>query len=258
MARREQYRRTIGVEESVTLMPVRPSSEQNSESLSHDGETPITTSSVAISGDAGLTAPGDSSPEETRREVESDDGGDDTGDDDDVMEARVARGSKSPKDPTRKEKEEHELTHMPFRSWCEDCVKSRARNAHHRKKLAPDPLEEVKVAREHMDYFFMSSEYESASSKPLFVMAAEKSGARYARAAGKKGLGVADEMDWLIQDIGNTLKSWGHAGGAGGHLILKSDGEPALMAVKNAVMQYHRGFAYRSTQPNARRQRKAS
>ena len=67
MARNEQYRRTHNVEESVTLMPVRPSSEQSSESLSHDGETAITTGSIA-------QAPGDSIPEETRRDVETDDG----------------------------------------------------------------------------------------------------------------------------------------------------------------------------------------
>ena len=125
----------------------------------------------------------------------------------------MARSRKSPKDPTKKEKEEHELTHMSFRSWCEDCAESRARNAHHRKKSAPDPVEEVKVARVHMNYFFMSREDESASSNPLFVMADERSGTRYARAVGKKGLGTADEMDWLIQDISKTLKSWGHAGG---------------------------------------------
>ena len=87
----------------------------------------------------------------------------------------------------------------------------------------------------------MSRDDESASSNPLFVMADEKSGARYARAVGRKGLGTADEMDWLVQDISKTLKSWGHTGGSGGHLIFKSDGEPALMAVKNAVMQYHGG-----------------
>ena len=95
-------------------MPVRPSSEQNSESLSHDGETAITTGSTA-------QAPGDSIPEETRRDVETDDGEEDAEYDEAVLEARVAIGRKSPKDPTRKEREEHELTHMPFRSWCEDC-----------------------------------------------------------------------------------------------------------------------------------------
>ena len=153
-----------------------------------------------------------------------------------VDEARVAVGRKSPKDPTKKEKEEHELTHIPFRSWCEHCVKSRARNADHRRKAPVDPLDKVKVPRVHMDYFFMPREDESASSNPLFVMADEKSEARYARAVGKKGLGVSHEMDWLIEDISKTLKSWGHAGGTGGHLILKPDGEPALLQLKNAVM----------------------
>ena len=163
----------------------------------------------------GIQAPGESIPAETRSEMESIDGGGDTNDEEEVKEARIAIGRKSPKDPTRKEREEHELTHMPFRSWCEDCVKSRARNAHHRKKLDKDPLDEVKVARVHMEYFFMSREDESASSNPLFVMADEKSGARYSRAVGKKGLGSGDEMDWLSQDISKTLKGWGHAGGQG-------------------------------------------
>ena len=69
MARNEQYRRTVGVEEPVTLMPVRPSSEQCDESLSHDGETAITTGDVVISDNVGPTAPGSSTLEETRRDT---------------------------------------------------------------------------------------------------------------------------------------------------------------------------------------------
>ena len=37
------------------------------------------------------------------------------------------------------------------------------------------------------------------------------------------------------------MKSWEHAGGTGGEVIMKSDGEPAILALKNAVMQYHGG-----------------
>jgi len=88
-----------------------------------------------------------------------------------------------------------------------------------------------------MDYFFMSREDEKASSNPILVILDEKSGSRYARLVGKKGLGGDGEMDWLVEDIVTTLKGWGHAGGAAGHLILKSDGEAAILTVKNAVMQ---------------------
>ena len=88
----------------------------------------------------------------------------------------------------------------------------------------------------------MSREDEEACKNPLLVMADERSGSRYARAVGVKGLGEANSMDWLIEGISATLKSWGHAGGTGGEIILKSDGEPALLAVRSAVMKYHGGI----------------
>ena len=74
------------------------------------------------------------------------------------------------------------------------------------------------------------------------MLADERSGPRYARAVGIKGLGEVGSMDWLVEDISATLKSWGHAGGTGGGIIMKSDGEPALLAVRNAIMKYHGGI----------------
>ena len=45
-----------------------------------------------------------------------------------------------------------------------------------------------------------------------------------------------------VPNMVEALKSWGHAGGAGGEIILKSDGEPALLAVRSALMRYHGGI----------------
>ena len=101
-ARNEQSRNTQAVTESVKLMPVRPNIEQSSESLSHDGET-VARKDQEITMGGGAQAPGRGIPDETRREVDSDDGGDDSGDDDGVVEARVAKSKKSPKDPTKKD-----------------------------------------------------------------------------------------------------------------------------------------------------------
>ena len=49
-------------------------------------------------------------------------------------------------------------------------------------------------------------------------------------------------MGWLVEDISTTLRSCGHAGGSGGEIIFKSGGEPALLAVRNAIMKYHEGI----------------
>ena len=35
---------------------------------------------------------------------------------------------RKPRLPTKQEREEHEATHIPFRSWCRHCVRGRVRN----------------------------------------------------------------------------------------------------------------------------------
>ena len=44
----------------------------------------------------------------------------------------VNRGTK----PSKKEVEEHERTHMPFRNWCKHCVFGKAKSSPHRKSDA--------------------------------------------------------------------------------------------------------------------------
>lgn len=161
-------------------------------------------------------------------------------------EGRKAVGRVGPNMPTKMEQEEHAQTHCPYRSRCRQCVQARARSSPHRvgqgsRKSSEEGVGQAKVAGEAMDYLYMSKADEKASVNPLLVMADEESGSRYARAVGQKGLGDGQEMCWLIQDICAQLRAWGRAGGAGGELIVKPDGEPALLAVKWAVMKHHRG-----------------
>ena len=69
-------------------------------------------------------------------------------------------------------------------------------------------MKEAKVVRVSMDYFFMSQEEEKACENPLIVMVDEDTGNKYMRAVGKKGTGEGNEMDWLIKDMHEELKSW--------------------------------------------------
>ena len=59
------------------------------------------------------------------------------GDVEDVAIANpVVRAVRDPGQPTLAEIAQHELTHLPFRPWCADCVASRAADDPHRRLAA--------------------------------------------------------------------------------------------------------------------------
>ena len=92
-----------------------------------------------------------------------------------------------------------------------------------------------------MDYFFMSQEEEKASRNPLLVMLDETTGNKYMRAVGRKGMGESRDMEWLVKDLHEELKSWGYPGGDGNRMIVRSDGERSIVAVREALSRYHGG-----------------
>ena len=59
------------------------------------------------------------------------------------MQARRAKGMKAPQQPTRQERLEHELTHLPYHSWCPICVKSKGRTDDHPKQASKQPVIQV-------------------------------------------------------------------------------------------------------------------
>ena len=87
----------------------------------------------------------------------------------------------------------------------------------------------------------MSQADEKADKNPLIVMVDESTGEKYARAVGKKVIGEENEMEWLVKDMSEEMKSWGHQGGDGGHIILKSDGERSIVALRTALAKFHGG-----------------
>ncbi len=129
-------------------------------------------------------------------------------------EGRDSKGLRAPQRVGRKEREDHERTHTPYRSWCKCCVWARGMKMAHRRQNREgeeDGLE--KVPRVSMDYWFMGEEDREAGENPLIVVVNERTGEKYARAVGRKGVGTEGEMDWLIKAISEEVKAWGHAGG---------------------------------------------
>ena len=76
-------------------------------------------------------------------------------------EGRAAKPLAQPRTPSRRIVEEHELTHIPYRSWCVHCRRARGIATPHRGNE-----EEVSEAKEgaisswSMDYTFLTEDFE--------------------------------------------------------------------------------------------------
>ena len=101
----------------------------------------------------------------------------------------------------------------------------------------------VMVPRVASYYFFLNDEDRGKGVNPMLVMKEEGTGEVYARMVAHKGLGEGEEGEWIVTYVIDELKSWGHQGGEGGHVILKSDGERAICAVLDEVARILGGNA---------------
>ena len=66
---------------------------------------------------------------------------------------RNPRKLMDPRLPTQQEVDEHNLTHLPYRSWCPYCVGGKGKMAAHFKQIRADGLPEI-----HLDYCFMATD----------------------------------------------------------------------------------------------------
>ena len=79
----------------------------------------------------------------------------DKGGENDVEECHKANAIRQSQEPTRREIEEHELTHVPFREWCVHCCKGKV----NKNKMMED--EEHAVTTISMDYILHEREEQS-------------------------------------------------------------------------------------------------
>ena len=114
-------------------------------------------------------------------------------------EGRAPVGIREPREASKAERAEHELTHTPYRDWCPHCVVARGRNRQHR--MIKDKNAEVEVPRVAIDYFFMSYQDTHAPKNPHLVVIDEQTGEKFARATGVKGMGDDGEMTWLLKEM---------------------------------------------------------
>ena len=127
-----------------------------------------------------------------------------------------------PEVPSNREKEEHDLTHANYRSWCRHCVKGRGRTAQHRSTEGGKQVPTIA-----MDYCFPSQ----GDEKALKVIAIRDSGKKAVKALVVPQKGSGD--GWIVKRIVNVIDSeWGKK-----KVILKSDKEASIRELKEKIRQ---------------------
>ena len=131
------------------------------------------------------------------------------------------RAIASPSTPTRQEIEEHELTHLPFRSWCRHCVRGRAKGDPH----AQHQEDEHAMPMVCCDYCFMGDS-ETDRSTPILAVTDNKYKSAFAHVCIRKGTA----HKWIVNQVKRDIDLMGYT-----DIVFKSDGEPSIVQLKREV-----------------------
>ena len=135
---------------------------------------------------------------------------------------RKPKKVQDPMMPSPDEVEEHNLTHIPFRSWCKHCIRGRGESvAHSRAQRDPSGVPEL-----HMDYCFLGCKDEE--TQPIMVMRDRDSKMMVSFLVREKG--ASDP-----QVIRRALAFLAEIGHVGNKIILKSDQESPIRAVAEKI-----------------------
>ena len=125
--------------------------------------------------------------------------------------------------PSQEEVDKHNIAHVPYRPWREHCVKGKADAAGHHRRRANREVPEIS-----MDYMFLTGrgeEDEDDSGMPTIVLRDSETRIIRARLVPAKGAHA-----YAIKRIAKDLRLLGY-----NRYILKSDGEAAIVRLKEAV-----------------------
>jgi hypothetical protein len=149
-------------------------------------------------------------------------------------EARVPVALRDPGQPTAQEIIEHNLTHVPYRSWCPDCVRGRGSHLSH-KKQGIDKDDAIPTIS--FDYAFLGGDedFEKDETKLMPVLVAKDSRSKYvfSSVVPKKG-----GHPWVVSLVVWWFDYLGYK-----RVILKSDGENAIRDVLKQVNECWHGDA---------------
>ena len=106
---------------------------------------------------------------------------------------------RDPGEPSKPERIEHEMTHLPYRSWCKHCVRGRGKQMPHYEGAQETSMSEV-----HMDFAFLGREEDPLKNLTVLVAKERTSKMIMSAAVPQKTTGnyVAKRVAGFLREVG--------------------------------------------------------
>ena len=140
---------------------------------------------------------------------------------------RIPKSLRSPIRPPAAEVDRHNLTHLPYRPWCRVCVESKGKEDPH-PRGRHDAEDKSGLPLVSLDY----QEMNEACQMRLLIGKDEATGMVIGHHAVCKG----PKDSWLMRKVVADLREMGRP-----DIILKTDGEPAIVAVQDEIQTRRSG-----------------
>ena len=148
---------------------------------------------------------------------------------DEFEEPTLKAGLRRPNEPTKEERREHEITHIPFRSWCRHCVRGKAKRQFH--SVSDQRGQEKAKNTIYIDYFYMGRREEDCL--PILMIADELTSRTISLCMPEKGVG----NPYCVTAAVKHMKILG-----GQQSVLKSDTERSIVALRSSIQSHFPGM----------------
>ena len=150
-------------------------------------------------------------------------------------EGKEAKERRAPTKPSPEEVAKHDLTHIPRRMWCKVCAEADLQEDPHVKSRVDH--KDDGIPQVHMDYKELHK-----GKRPFLVLRERATGATFGMRCMQKGPG--DE--WAVKRCVEKIEQWGLARV---RLTVRSDGEPAIKSLREAIKQARKSETLYGTSP---------
>ena len=142
---------------------------------------------------------------------------------------REARKMRSPEMPSQAEVDVHELTHVPFRSWCRHCIRGRGKESNHSSKC---DRESGSIPEFSFDWCFPGEE---VPGKTLSVLVGRMRDTRMTLSTMSP---TKSSGSWIASRV---LAFFRECGCEAGDIVVKTDQEPAMVSLTTEMTRLRSG-----------------